>query len=189
MSDKYTLEKIMKLLDPAEIARVVSNRNWVAREAFSLKKNTVKDYEELVSLLIRYIQHHSMRVLAPTEFPANISLGRVTEFLRRRNLTLKEIYDDCRLGTNGGVRRIIDILAEGIDQEHVQAYVNHILETEVPPFDFEFIEGLMRAFVGKYGQDMPFAGRSIPLMMMDWRIVLTETAKAQARLRTHIAPA
>ena len=118
--------------------------------------------------------------------PDQKALGLAEEALRKKGLSLQKVYDDAYRGTNGGIKKLLDIIAEVMERQQTQQYIEYILNTEINPTDYEEIEDLMRAFIREFGKYLPFHLRSVNALTADWRNILIETSMAQSRLRSHI---
>jgi len=189
MSDIHTYQRIMERLDPEEVARVVSEPNGLARETFPLEQNRVHGchaYQNLVRILTRYVQHH-MDFIGCGEWAEEIAFGKALEALKRKGLEIKDIYDDCVRSTNGGLRKVIDIIAEHIEREQVEAYTEHVLSTEIAnQLDYDEIESLMVVWRQKFGKLLPYALRSTGALAADWRRIILETASTLSRTRSRV---
>lgn len=186
MSDLYTYERIMRRIDPEVIAEKVSNKNWLARESFQLKSNKAKNYDELVAILTEYVQHHWSRTGLSEDFPEETAFGQAVQALQNQGLSIQHIYDNAIRGTGGGIRKILDTLAEQFEQEQVRNYIEHILAKEIDQQDHEQLEGLMTAYLRNFSKYLPYSLRSVPALMMNWKSVLLETSRAQSKLRSYI---
>ncbi|MFH1072237.1 MAG: hypothetical protein V1743_02295 [Nanoarchaeota archaeon] len=183
MPDPYVCDRIMQKIDPQVLAEKVGEPNFLARESFPLIRNKVSGHPELVSLLTRYVQHHYQYVGLGDYWPDDMAFGQAEFFLRQQGLSIQRIYDDAIRGLNGGVSKILTIVAEQIEREHAQRYIDYVFATEIDQLDYEEIEELMQAFIRKFGQYLPYHLRSVPALMQDWKTILIETAKSQSRLR------
>ena len=114
----------------------------------------------------RYPQHH-LSFVGLGEFPPELALHKAEQALKSRGLALEDVYPDARMGTNGGLRKILDIIAEAIEREHTQAYIDHVLAC-IDPMDNDQIEALMHTFVRKFGRHLPYQLRSPGLLVRDW---------------------
>jgi len=131
----------------------------------------------------RYPQHH-LSFVGLGEFPPELALHKAEQALKSRGLALEDVYPDARMGTNGGLRKILDIIAEAIEREHTQAYIDHVLAC-IDPMDNDQIEALMHTFVRKFGRHLPYQLRSPGLLVRDWKKIILETVKGLQLLQQH----
>ena len=61
------------------------------------------------------------------------------------------VYHDAHDGTNGGVRHVLDIIAEGLKAESVEAFVRAVFECYVDPNSYEQKVEIIRQFIAKCG--------------------------------------
>ena len=90
------------------------------------------------------------------------ALGRAKEALdreyRKQNGDIVSAFNDAHDGTNGGLRHILDLMAEGMKAEATGRYVRDVFDRYVEPNDFEQKVDIIRGFVQECG---PFLSRSI----------------------------
>ncbi|HOX57880.1 MAG TPA: hypothetical protein PLC99_13415 [Verrucomicrobiota bacterium] len=177
--------RIGELVDPQTIAEKVSSLCALARHNFQVKSNTASSFRELVEVLSRFVQHF-FSVTCRVELPEDVAFSRAEDALKGRGLSLKHVYDDCRRGTNGGLKRTLDVVAEQLEQEQVHAYIEYVFATMVDQQNFDEIAELMNDYARKYGRYMPFELRSVPALVANWKAIILETSSIMSRLRSFV---
>lgn len=178
-------DSIMRRIGPEAIADEVTGPCALAKQSFQMRSNTVGSFQDLVDVLTRFVQNF-MRVTKCGEWSEEIAFGRAVEALRRRNLSLQSIYYGAKTGSDGGMRKIIDTVAEQLETERANLYIDLVLAKEVDQQDYDQIEELMTVYVQKFARHLPFQLRSVPALMADWKAVLIETSKMMGHLQSHI---
>ncbi len=151
-----SVQTLLSALDERTIAREVGIPHDEARMAYGLQSNTVESFEEFTDIIADYYNYHFGRCVG---HGGNLSraeaAGRARELLereaRKRNGNILSAYQDASDGTAGGVRRVLDILAEGLKAESVERYIQEVFDTVVDPSSWLDKVELLRQFFGHYG--------------------------------------
>jgi hypothetical protein len=81
--------------------------------------------------------------------------GRAKEILeqayRGQGGNIKTAYNDAHDGTNGGLRVVLDKLAEQLKTESVERYLRDAFDKYVDPTSWEQNVEIMRQFLARYG--------------------------------------
>jgi len=155
------LENLLAALSEENIARRVTIPHDEAREHFRrLPTNTVPDFATFCDLLGEYFAfHHSVCVshggrLSRIDATALAKEIIATHYRQRYRGNLVSAYMDAHLGTNGGVRGILDALADGIKAEALARYTREVFDRFVPPNQWTTQLELVRQFILRCGVDM-----------------------------------
>lgn len=149
-----TIDSLCAALDEVAIARNVGIAHDEARAAYTLNKNTVSNFEEFNNLLANYYRHHVSRCVVQGGSVAHFeAAGRASEILeaafRRQGHNLMSAYRDAQDGTNGGMRIILDVLAEQLKEESVERYVRHAFNSHVDPTSWPQKVDIISQFISR----------------------------------------
>ena len=152
-----SLEILLKTVDELEIAKNVTNAHDEFRMGYALPKNTVDSFEEFTDLISNYYNRHVSRcvfhggALSRTE-----ASGRVKEILeqeyRKQGGNINTAYNDAHDGTNGGLRIILDRVAEQLKAESVERYIRDAFDRYVDPTSWEQKVDIIRQFIARFGR-------------------------------------
>ena len=151
-----TIDSLLSAIDEQTIAKQIGIPHDEARIHFSLESNTVGDFDEFTSLIGNYYNHHfSTCVSNGGSLSSADASGRAKEILerdyRRRNGDLVSAYNNAHDGTDGGVRAIVDILAEGLKAEAVERYIRDMFDKHIAPNSWEDKVEVIRQFIDRCG--------------------------------------
>lgn len=151
-----TLEDLLSMTDELAIARNVSIAHDEARMQYSLRKNTVSNYAEFAEEITDYYNHHVSRcVLHGGYLSRTEAAGRVKQALeqdyRRQGGNLMTAFNDAHDGTNGGLRVVLDRIAESLKAESVERYIREAFDRYVIPNSWEQKVDIMRQFITRFG--------------------------------------
>jgi len=149
-----TIDSLCAALDEVEIARNVGIAHDEARAAYSLGKNTVPSFDEFNNLIADYYSYHIASCVARGGRIATFeAAGRASEILereyKRHGGNLMSAYRDANDGTNGGVRIILDAIAEQLKEESVERYVRHAFNRHVDPSSWNERVEIIRQFIDR----------------------------------------
>ncbi len=154
-----TVDNLLAALDERQIAQRVGLPHDEARMRFSLQSNTVDDFDEFTDLIADYYSHHFTECISEGgSLPRTESAGRAKEILereyRRRNGDLVTAYNDAHDGTNGGLRAILDRIAEAIKVESVERYIRDVFDRHVAPNAWDEKVEIIRQFLSRNGAQL-----------------------------------
>jgi len=158
-------ESLLAALDERRIAERVGIPHDQARISYPLRSNTVSSFNEFDDLLADYCNHHSAACIGRggVLFRADAA-GKAKEILeqeyRRQGGGLVSAYNDAHDGTNGGMRLILDRIAEGLKAEAVRHYMREIFDRHVSPNSWEQKVAIIREFIANCGVHLASAIRS-----------------------------
>ena len=138
-------------LSERTIAREVALRHDEARNRFPLERNTVETFDEFTGVVGGYYAHHFRHVTGGASLSATEAAGRAKELLeqvlRRQGGDVSSAFSDAHLGINGGLRVILDQLAEGLKYEFVERYIRDVFDRQVAPNAWEAKVEIVRQFI------------------------------------------
>lgn len=155
-----SLEAILKQLDEREIARYIGIPHDEARMAYALKKNTVADFNEFVRVISDYYSYHFSKCVAGgASLTSFESQGRAKEIVEQRyhqsrGTNLQAAYNDAHEGTNGGLRAILDMIAEQLKYEAVERYIRKVFDDQIDPTSWENRVDIVKQFISRCGADL-----------------------------------
>lgn len=154
-----TIDHIMIALDERNIARVVGTTHDEARLRFPLQRNTVRSFDEFSNVTGEYYAYHFSHCVAQGGrlSPAD-ARGSAKELLereyRRRHGDIVTAYNDAHDGTNGGMRVILDVLADSLKEEAIARYVRDVFDRYVAPNAWENKVRLIEQFIDRCGAQL-----------------------------------
>ena len=151
-----SLEHLLATLDDLAIARNVAIPHDEARMQYRVARSTVSNFEEFSDVITDYYNHHMRQcVLHGGYLSRTEAAGRVKEILeneyRRLGGTKITAFNDAHDGTNGGMRVVLDRIAEHIKAESVERYVREAFDRYVTPNLWEQKVDIMRQFIARNG--------------------------------------
>lgn len=149
-----TIDSLCAALDEVAIARNVGIAHDEARAAYTLNKNTVSNFEEFNNLLADYYRYHISRCVVQGGRIANFeAAGKASEILeaayKRQGHNLMSVYKDAQDGTSGGMRIILDALAEQLKEESVERYIRHAFNSHVDPTSWPQKVDIISQFISR----------------------------------------
>ncbi|MCL4217603.1 MAG: hypothetical protein KJ052_11460, partial [Candidatus Hydrogenedentes bacterium] len=60
-------------------------------------------------------------------------------------------FADARDGTNGGLRGVLDVIADGLKAQSIAHYATDQFDSRVAPVDFEAKVEIIRQFIQRFG--------------------------------------
>ncbi len=151
-----TINSLLSALDERTIAQRIGIPHDEARLQYHLASNTVRDFDQFSHILADYYNYHHRRcisnggVLAPS-VACSKAKGLLDSAYRRKRGDIVSAFNDAHDGTNGGMRVILDTIAEGLKAEVVEDYVRDAFDRHVAPNSWEQKVDMIRQFISLYG--------------------------------------
>ncbi len=155
-----SIGSMLASLDERTIAQRIGIPHDEARMRFALQRNTVDDFDAFADIIADYYAYHVTECVANGGSLSRAeAAGRAKELLeleyrRRRNGDIVSAFNDASDGTNGGVRAILDVLAEGLKAEAVKHYTREVFDRNVAPNSWEDKVEIIRQFIDRCGVDL-----------------------------------
>jgi len=151
-----TIASLMDALNERTIAQRIGIPHDEARMQYPLRSNTAGSFEEFAQLIGDYYNHHfTACVSGGGRLSAGEAAGRAKEILeqayRKRNGDIVAAYNDAHDGTSGGLRAILDFIAEGLKAESVRRYIRDVFDRHVAPNSWEQKVEVIRQFIDRCG--------------------------------------
>lgn len=150
------LEGLLTAIDELTIARNVAAPHDDARIQYSPTRIIVGNFDEFTDAIADYYNYHlSKCVMHGGSLSHTEAAGRAKEILeqeyKRQGGSLITAFNDARDGTNGGLRIILDRIAEQLKSESVERHIRNAFDTYVTPNSWEQKVDIMRQFIGRFG--------------------------------------
>lgn len=156
MSD---IDSLLADLDERTIARKVQTPHDNARNRYHITSNTVEDFDEFAEVIGDYYSHHFNECVAQgARLSRTEARARAKELLERESRRgggdLVGVYRDCTDGREGGLRAVLDKLAEAMKAEAVERYVREAFDRHVAPHDWTKKVAIIRQFIEKCARNL-----------------------------------
>lgn len=143
-------------LDERTIAQRVGLPHDETRMRYPLHSNTVAGFDEFSNTIGDYYNYHfTACVSRGGHLSRSEASGRAKELLekeyRRRNGDIVTAYNDAHDGTNGGMRVVLDTIAEGLKADSVERYTRDAFDRHVAPNSWEDKVEIIRQFIAFCG--------------------------------------
>jgi len=150
------ITSLLNALDERTIARRIGIPHDEARVRYPLHSNTVSSFEQFSDELGNYYNHHfTTCVSRGGALARSEATGRAKELLereyRRQNGDIVTAFNDAHDGTNGGLRLVLDKVAEGLKAESVERYIRDMFDRHVAPNAWEDKVAIIRQFIAQCG--------------------------------------
>jgi len=151
-----SVTSLLAALDERTMAQRVAIPHDEARMRFPLRANTVPSWDQFSELIGDYYNHHFTSCVSNGGgLSRSDATGRAKEILdreyRRQNGDIVSAYNDAHDGTNGGLRLVLDKIAEGLKAESVERYMRDMFDRHVAPNSWEDKVAIIRQFIAQCG--------------------------------------
>jgi len=151
-----SLESLLAAMDELVIAKKVGIPHDEARMCYALSSNTVGSFDEFADVIADYYNHHvGQCVVHGGSLSRAEAAGRAKEVLeheyRRQGGNMISAYNDAHDGTSGGLRIVLDRIAEKLKAESVERYIRDAFDRYVDPTSWEQKVDIVRQFIARFG--------------------------------------
>lgn len=131
------LQYIRRELDSRVLAGVsdIHDRTLLS---YRLESNRVEDFNTFTLLIGDYVNHHFQEAFE-SSFPETHAQEMGKEILegnRKTGGTLLSAYHNAQTGLNGGVRTVLEAIADYFKEEALRRFINGVIDTIVNPDDW-----------------------------------------------------
>lgn len=152
-----TIQSIMHDLSDITIADRVTSRHDEARNRYHLRQNRVSNWDIFRAVTgDYYVHHYTFAVTRGGSIDPGRAAARAKAILereyRRRGLGYVAAVNDGISGTNGGMKAVIDVVAEGIKAQDVSDYVEEVFDSQIKGNVFEDKLAIIRDVFHYYGR-------------------------------------
>lgn len=148
---------LLQAMDDRTIAQRVTWLHDEVRMRFPLRSNTTNDFGSFEQIIGDYTSYHYKEcisrggTLSPGE-ARSMAKGILEREYQRRRGNIVTAFNDARYGTNGGLRHILDIIADALKAQSVEHYLRDILDhIGASPDSWSEKVSLVRDFIVEYG--------------------------------------
>jgi hypothetical protein len=154
-----SLSSILNQLDERYIAKHIGIPHDEARMSFQLTSNTVSDIDEFTRIIGNYYNYHFTKCVS---HGGSLSLaeaeGRAKEIIeaeyRKSHSDFIGAFNDAHDGLNGGLRIILDRIADRLKAEAVERHIRKVFDDEVKPNSWNDKVDVIRQFFSNLGHDL-----------------------------------
>jgi hypothetical protein len=159
------INALLDALDERTIAKKIGIANDEARMQYQLHSNTVGNFDQFSSIIADYYNYHFTKCVSGGGSLSSAEAGgRAKEIIereyRRRGGDIVSACNNAQEGTNGGMRAVLDIIAEGIKTESVERYVREMFDRHVSPNSWDDKVDIIRQFMHRCGGQLSSSVRS-----------------------------
>jgi len=191
-----SLNGLLSELDERTIAQRIGIPHDEARMRFPLNSNTVTSFDDFNRIIGEYYNSHFTSCVSQGgTLPLSEAAGRAKELLeqeyRRRGGDIVAAYNDAHDGTNGGLRVVLDTIAEGLKAKSVERYIRDAFDRYVAPNSWEEKVEIIRQFITHCGSFLSSAiqphqperyARDFQELIRSYLIALQNTSNVFRRL-------
>jgi hypothetical protein len=154
-----SIHAILAALDEREIARRVGLPHDEARMRYRLERNTVDTFDDFADRVGEYYAYHFAACIGNgARLSRSEAVGRAKELLdgqyRRRHGDVLTAFNDAHEGLNGGMRGILDTIAEGLKYESAERYIREVFDRHIAPNAWEAKVEIIRQFIRQCGANL-----------------------------------
>ncbi len=154
-----SIDSLLAELDEKAIAQRIGIPHDEARMRYPLHSNTAGSFDEFSWIIGDYYNTHFTAVISHGgKLPTPEAASRAKELLekeyRRRNGDIVMAYNDAHDGTNGGMRVVLDTIAEGLKAESLERYIRDAFDRYVSPNSWEQKVEIIRQFIARCGVNL-----------------------------------
>jgi hypothetical protein len=152
-----TLDTLLSELDSASLARTIGLPIDTARATYVLDRATVASHEEFLDTVSAFYLHVCRYVNGgpvPPEVVKDEALALLQAAFADRG-GVEAALAEARTPVHGGMRYILDALADRLKLERQIKHVNRVFKEALDPLDSEARIGLMAAFLKRVGPSLP----------------------------------
>ena len=129
-----------------------------ARGSYLLPVVKIRNWQECEYYLGDYYKHHCNVVGGGDFGNPGQNLAEAKELAVRgaeRKTTIKKLFRDAITGSNGGMRQVLDNLANAIRQKYIERYIADTFDSYIAPCSIDESTEIMRQFLLAYQHILP----------------------------------
>lgn len=158
-----TISGLLSEINEVTIAQRVGLVHDEARMQYHLDSNTVQDFDEFKNEISDYCIYHVAECISHGgQLSRADAYGWARQLIenaqRRHHGNIVTAFNNARDGTNGGMRVVLDTIAEGLKTEAVERYIQDAFDRHVAPNSWEQKVDMIRQFIAHCG---PYLSSSI----------------------------
>lgn len=190
------LNTVLELLVDEFLVEKIDLHHDAARESFRLETLRVSSWPEFLSIITRYWLHHTIRTKCPAladagdaGFRAEYAASEATAAIDRAFRGGKEeAYLNALTGQQGGLKGVIDRMAEQLKLEQRGQWTNFVHMSAYDAFKWEDMERLATEFLEQNRHRLPPGAQAVPVGMIAHKLRehIDAMAEATSRVRRTI---
>jgi len=146
-------------LNERSIARTIGIPHDEARMRYPLSENTVGSFDEFNRIIGNFLNYQVSSCIShggslSTSQAASWAKEIVDREYRRRGSDIVGAYNDAHDGTNGGLRAVLDIIADGLKADSVERYIRDAFDRHVTPNSWTKKVEMIRQFIDYCGNHL-----------------------------------
>jgi len=147
---------ILEQLDERYIAKKIGIPHDEARASYRLATNTAADIDKFRQIIGDYYNYHFTTCVSrggnlPAAEAQGKAKGIVEQVYRSRGSDFVGAYNDAHEGTNGGLRIILDAIAQHLKEEAIEHHITKVLDDEIKPNSWNDKVDIIRQFINYCG--------------------------------------
>jgi hypothetical protein len=153
------IDNLLTALNERTIAQRVGIPHDEARMRYPIDRTTVDSFGQFSDIIADYYAYHFARCVAHGgSLTRTEAAGRAKEILeqeyRHRDGDIVTAYNDAHDGTNGGLRVVLDTIAEALKAESVRRFTRDVFDHYVAPNDWDRKVEIIRQFIAQCGNSL-----------------------------------
>jgi hypothetical protein len=153
------IDVLLSAIDERTVAQQVSIKHDQTRASYRNYPVTTGTYIEFERIITDYYMHHHSRCVTrggrlDYSQASSFAKNEIEKEYRKRNGNVSSAFDDACYGTNGGMRRILDIIADGMKAEAIENYIRSVFDRVVKPVDWHEKVEIIRQFINCCGSNL-----------------------------------
>ncbi len=154
-----SIDDLLAELDERILAQRIGIPHDEARMRYPLNSNTVRNFDEFDRIIADYYNAHFTTVVSRGgHLPPSEAASRAKELLereyRRKQGDIVTAFNDAHDGTQGGLRVVLDYIAEGLKGEALLRYTRAVFDSHVAPNSWEQKVDIIRQFIRRCGVNL-----------------------------------
>ena len=151
-----SIDSLLAELDERTTAKRIGIPHDEARTRYALGSNTVSNFDDFSRIISEYYNSHFTACISNGgKLPTPEATSRAKELLekeyRRRGGDIVMAFNDAYDGTNGGMRVVLDTIAEGLKAESLERYIRDVFDRYITPNSWEQKVEIIRQFIAHCG--------------------------------------
>lgn len=153
-----SIKNLLGEMDEKAIAQRIGTPHDEARMRYFLNSNTIGSFDEFTKVISDYYNYHFTSCISHGgKLSVSEAASRAKEIIaneyRRRHGDIVMAYNDAHDGTNGGLRVILDIIAEKLKAESVERYIMDVFDRYVEPNSWDQKVEIITQFMDHHGSN------------------------------------
>lgn len=127
-----------------------------ARARYPLRENTIDSFDAFNHVIADYYNCHTSSTISNGgRLSIPDAASRAKELLekeyRRRGADIMTAYSEAESGLDGGLRKILDVIADGLKAQSIENYIRDAFDRCVSPASWEQKVDIIRQFIQQCG--------------------------------------